>query len=160
MPDPAPRPRPVATVSGCVLIAFASAGLLFLFGMATLAGGAFPDGGPGWWRAVLAAIFSPREGGTSTYALLAILALGVAQAFRPPGPRLRSRRGLAWTIPIALFVGLSLWSASYEHVVMVGEATEEDGTRVTTTRYENGFGRSREVRTVRERGDADGHEVR
>lgn len=59
-----------------VLTAAGSAGiLLYLFCFCTPAGGAFPEGGPVWWKAVLGNLFLSVDPGILSWPLSAVLIL-------------------------------------------------------------------------------------
>jgi predicted permease len=133
---------------GCLLISASGLLLLFIFGVSTLSGGEFPDGGAEWWSAVLGTMFRSPDPGTITYACIAALLLGLYLCLRPPGARSTIRRMMAWVAIVAVVLGVLLWSASKEHVVMVGREPRPDGSTVETIQYANFFGLTRKVERV------------
>jgi hypothetical protein len=122
--------------------------LLFIFGMSTLSGGEFPDGGAEWWSAVLGTMFRSPDPGTITYSCIAAIAFGLYLCLRPPVPHMTVRRMMAWVAVVAVVLGVLAWSASKEHIVMVGKNTRPDGSTVVTIRYVNFFGTTREIEKV------------
>jgi hypothetical protein len=122
--------------------------LLFNFGMSTLSGGQFPDGGAEWWSAVLGTMFRSPNPGTTTYACIAALALGLYLCFRPSGVRMTVRRMMAWVAVVGAVSGVLVRSALKEHIIMVGKDTRPDGSTVVTIQYANFFGITREIEKV------------
>ena len=122
--------------------------LLFIFGMSTLSGGGLPDGEAQWWSVVLGTMFRSPDPGTITYACIAALGLGLYLCLRPSGVRWTVRRMMVWVAVVAVVLGVLVWSASKEQIVMVGRQRRPDGTPVVTIRYANFFGTTREVEKV------------
>jgi hypothetical protein len=134
-------------ILGCLLIAFSGLALLYIFAWSTLAGGPFAEGGAQWWTAVLGTMFRSPEPGTQTYALLAILALGIHLWVRTPGRRLTVRRLMAWVVAIGVVIGVLVNSARQEAAVEVARYPTAHGRFRTTTKYANLFGITRTVTT-------------
>jgi predicted permease len=122
--------------------------LFFIFGMSTLSGGEFPDGGAEWWSAVLTTMFRSPDPGTITYACLAAIAFGLYLCLRPRVVQMTVRRMTVWVAAVALVSGVLAWSASKEQIVMTGKHTRPDGSTVVTIRYANFFGTTREIERV------------
>jgi hypothetical protein len=137
-----------SVVAGGLLILVSGLMLLFIFGMSTLSGGEFPEGGAEWWSAVLGTMFGPGDPGVFTYSLLALFALGVHLCFRTPGKRLTVRRMMAWVAAVALFLGVFMWAAMKEEVVMMSTVRRADGKMVETKQYANFFGPTKTVETI------------
>jgi hypothetical protein len=55
---------------------------------------------------------------------------------------------MAWVAVVAVILGVLVWSASKEQVVMVGRQRRPDGSTVVTIRYANFLGTTREVQKV------------
>jgi hypothetical protein len=55
---------------------------------------------------------------------------------------------MVWVAVVAVVLGVLVWSASKEQIVMVGRQRRPDGTPVVTIRYANFFGTTREVEKV------------
>lgn len=55
---------------------------------------------------------------------------------------------MAWVAVVAVVLGVLVWSASQEHIVMVGKERIPDGSTVVTIRFANFFGTTREVEKV------------
>jgi hypothetical protein len=55
---------------------------------------------------------------------------------------------MAWVAIVAVVLGVLLWSASKEHVVMEGREPRPDGSTVVTIQYANFFGLTRKVERV------------
>jgi hypothetical protein len=138
-----------SVVGGCLLILASGLLLLFIFGMSTLSGGQFPEGTSEWWSAVLGTMFRSPDPGTITYAGIAALAFGFYLCVRPSGTRMTVRRMMIWVAVIGVVLGVLVWSASKEYVVMVGRQRRSDGSTVETVRYANFFGTTREVIEVK-----------
>jgi predicted permease len=137
-----------SVVGGCLLILASGLMLLFIFGMSTLSGGEFQEGGAEWWSAVLGTMFRSPDPGTITYTCIVALGLGLYLCLRPSGARLTVRRMMAWVAVIAVVLGVLVWSASKEHVVMVGKERRPDGSTVVAIRYANFFGITREIEKI------------
>src|SRR6266446_1725468 len=108
-----------SVVFGCLLIMASELMLLFIFGMSTLSGGAFPEGGAEWWSAVLGSMFRSPNPGIFTYTCIAALAFGIYLCFRSSAAPRTLRRMMVWVAVIAVVLGVLVWSASKEHIVMV-----------------------------------------
>jgi predicted permease len=141
------RPRKSA-LGGCLLILASGLMLLFIFGMSTLSGGEFPDGGADWWSAVLGTMFRSPEPGTITYACIAAIAFGLYLCLRPSVRHMTLRRMMAWVAVVAVVLVVLAWSALKEQIVMTSKQTRPDGSTVVTIRYANFFGTTREIERV------------
>ena len=122
--------------------------LLFIFGMSTLSGGEFPNGGADWWSAVLGTMFRSPDPGTITYACIAAIAFGLYLCLRPSVRHMTLRRMTAWVTVVAVVLGVLAWSALKEQIVMTSKQRRPDGSTVVTIRYANVFGTTREIERV------------
>ena len=100
---------PKSVGCGCLLSVASGLMLLFIFGMSTLSGGQFQEGGAEWWSAVLGTMLRSPDPGTTTYACIAALGFGLYLCLRPSLVRWTIRRMMAWVAVVAVVLGVLSW---------------------------------------------------